>query len=312
VLVALALFWLASNHRAAVAHPSNGPHCGEYWIVNTREVPTCDDLAVGFERLIYTKFDAARGWLRASREEFVAAMDPSVPTTFFVHGSFLKHKGAIEAGWQFYRQIDGAVGPFRLVVWSWPAERIRHMNAVDNFRVKAVRSEKQGYYLAALIERLDPDLQLQLISQSLGGRTVCAALEGLATGEAAGETLPSRAFTPQRHIRAGLLVPSFDPRYLWIGGRYGNALSQVDLMLIAYNPRDRLMRAYTRRISPRVLGQYGIIDPARLGENEPKLVQVNSASWVGRAHRLSRYSKSDATLAWLRRYVFPPAGGAVR
>jgi hypothetical protein len=233
-------------------------------------------------------------------------MDPKVPTTFFVHGSFLKHKGAIEAGWRFYRQLDGSIGPFRLVLWSWPAERIRHMSPIENYRVKAVRSEKQGVYLAALIERLDPDLPLGLVGQSLGCRTICAALEGLASGEVAGEALPPRGLTVPRHIRAGLLVPAFDPRYLWSSGRYGHALSQVDRMLIAYNPNDRLLRAYSRRISPQVLGRDGI-DPSRLGDDRQKLVQVNSSSWVGRAHRLSRYTKSDESLAWLRRYVFLPA-----
>jgi hypothetical protein len=245
-------------------------------------------------------------------------MDSSVPTTFFVHGSFLDHKGAVRAGWRFYHEFLGEVGAFRLVLWSWPAERIPGMNAVDNLRVKMGGSEKQGYYLAALIEQLDRELPLSLVGHSLGGRSICAALEGLASGEVSGEALPPGVTGAlgqagdRRAIRAGLLVPAFDPRFLWPGGRYGNALSQVDGILVVFNPRDRLLRAHARVISPWLLGRNGMAQPERLGENRHKLVEVNSQGWVHHGHIFIRYAKSPQAVDWLRRYVFVVGGGERR
>jgi len=278
--------------------------CREYWVVNARQAPHCEGLESGFERLTYWKYDDARGWFRYSREEFVAAMDPSLPTTFFVHGSFLNHKWAVRCGWRCYRGIGNDVPAFRLVLWSWPAEHIPRMNAIDNFRVKMVWSERQGYYLAALIDQLDPKLPLSLTGHSIGCRTACAALEGLASGEVAGEPLPPPCFTGHRPIQACFLVPAFDPRFLWPEGRYSNAWSQLDRLLVVYNPDDRMMGIHTRRISPWVLGRYGMPEPERLGENRHKLVEVSSQSWVHHAHRFSRYANSRKGRFWMQRYFF--------
>ncbi|HUY32102.1 MAG TPA: hypothetical protein VMV69_04920 [Pirellulales bacterium] len=322
-LAAVAVVWLACTASGAAqrAETVYGPWSSrvesqpcrrEYWVVNTRQAPACDDLENGFDRLTYSKYDDARGWLRYRREEFVAAMDASLPTTFFVHGSFLNHKWAVRCGWRYYHGVGNGVPAFRLVLWSWPAERIPHRNALDNFRVKMARSERQGYYLAALINQLDPAVPLSLTGHSIGCRSVCAALEGLASGEVAGAPLPPPSFTGRRAIQAGLLVPAFDPRYLWPGGRYGDALSQVDRLLVVYNPRDRMMGVHSRRISPWVLGRYGMPEPQRLGENQYKLLQVSSQNWVGHAHRFSRYANSKNGTSWMRRYFFyqgaPPVG----
>jgi hypothetical protein len=299
--------------QVADSRPSRQPGggrcpCSECWIVNARQAPACDDLVNGFDRLTYWKYEGRRGSTRFSREEFIAAMDPSLPTLIYIHGSFLDHKGAVHSGWKFFRQLGAAAPPFRLVVWSWPAERIPRMNARDNFRVKMVRSEKQGYYLAALVDQIDPDVPLSLLGHSLGCRTVCAGLEGLAGREVAGVRLSPPKCTSRPPIPAVLLVPAFDPRYLWPEGRYGLALDQSEQLLIVYNPHDRLLGAHARVISPWVLGRNGMPQPERLGENGLKLLEVNSQSWIHHGHIFSRYARSPQALAWIRRYLFWPIG----
>jgi len=314
-VVAIGAIWFACTATSAAQNPKRLYQpwyqrfipqrcCREYWVVNARQVSDCESLQNGFERLTYWKYDDVKGWIQYRREQFVAAMDPSLPTTFFIHGSFLNHKWAVRSGWRCYRRIGGCAPGFRLVLWSWPAERIRRMNAIDNFRAKMVRSERQGYYLAALIDQLDPDLPLSLAGHSIGCRTACAALDGLACGEVAGEPLPAPSFTCHRPIQACLLAPAFDPRYLWPKGRYSYALSQLDRLLVVYNPDDRMMRLYSRFISPWVLGRCGMPEPERLGVNQQKLVQVCSQNWVGHDHRFSRYANSRKGRFWLQRYFF--------
>jgi hypothetical protein len=315
VAVNIVVIWLTFTATSVAQHAEMGLEpwyqrltpeicCREYWVVNARYASPCDSLESGFDQLTYWKSEDAGGWREYSRDEFVEAMDPSLPTTFFVHGSFLNHKWAVRCGWRCYREIGSGVPAFRLVLWSWPAERIPHMDAIENFYVKMEWSERQGYYLAALIDQLDPDLPLSLTGHSIGCRTACAALDGLACGEVAGEPLPPASYTGRRPIQACFLVPAFDPRYLWPKGKYSYALSQLDRLLVVYNPEDRMMGLHSRHISPWVLGWHGMPEPERLGKDQHKLKEVSSEEWVGNDHRFSVYAHTKEGRSWMQRYFF--------
>ena len=127
----------------------------EFWILNTRCVPKCNNLDAGFERITYKRWDpSCRRFVRETRESFLAR-EAEMPTMFYIHGNTLKHKPAVEACWTVYHKLRCCPGKKRLVCWSWPAQiafkrpllRPR-MLIRKNLKIKFVYAEYQGYYVA--------------------------------------------------------------------------------------------------------------------------------------------------------------------
>jgi hypothetical protein len=195
-----------------------------------------------------------------------------------------------------------------MVLWSWPSQHRWGLGFQGNVLAKARWSESQGFYLAWLIDKINPRTPLSLVGHSFGSRTVAAALHGLATNRMAGYDLGPRNRPEWRPMQAALVAAAMDNRWLWPGWRYGKALEQVDHILVTRNPDDRLLRFYSDRLLPpgvRALGLTGIPEPARLTEEQRAvaLTSVNSL-WAGTAHRWSRYVNSDQAQRMLRPYFF--------
>lgn len=279
--------------------------CRQFWMVNTRHAPQRHGLECGFDRITYWKWQHGRGWVRYSRDAFVAAMDPSLPTTFYVHGNGLTYNVSITSARRMYNQIGQVVPGFRLVLWTWSAEYIPGLSVVENVREKALRSEAQGYYLARLIDQLEPSVPLSLVGHSFGSRTVAAALHALAVGRASGHDLPPRRYVGPRPIQATLLAAAMDNIWLWPGSKYGLAVTQVNRMLITFNPWDRILRAYDRLdgSDAGVLGMTGLPQEFRLGDHESKVIEWKVTPWVWSAHRWARYANSPRLANRLRPYI---------
>ena len=83
--------------------------------------------------------------------------------------------------------------PFRLVVWSWPADRsTRTVRGVrPDIRMKACRSDAEAYYLARLLAGLPRGEPLSLLGFSLGCRTEAGTLQLLAGGTSGGRSIPA-------------------------------------------------------------------------------------------------------------------------
>ncbi|MEX2121810.1 MAG: hypothetical protein WD847_19665 [Pirellulales bacterium] len=281
--------------------------CGlrEFWMVSSREAPVCRGLDRGVDRLSYWKCERGR-WQRHTVDEFVAAMDPSLTTTFFVHGNTLDSEGATEAGRVLYEHLGRGVPAFRLVLWSWPAERIRGKSVRANVTEKARSSESQGYYLAWLIDQIDPATPLSLTGHSFGARTVSAALQGLASGRIARHDLPERLYAGPRSIQAALVAAPIDGDWLYPGKQHELALSQVERMLITVNRRDLVLRTFTRLSGRRVeaVGTTGLVEKWRLGEQRSKVIEIDASPWLGCLHLWSRYAENPQAAARLRPYFF--------
>ncbi len=75
-----------------------------------------------------------------------------MPTTVLVHGYDTTAGWAVEHGAKWYRlmkqQANGR--PFRLIVWSWPSNRVM-LRPRPDVQTKTCRSDVEAYYLACLL-----------------------------------------------------------------------------------------------------------------------------------------------------------------
>ncbi|MBX9788174.1 MAG: hypothetical protein K2Y37_04605 [Pirellulales bacterium] len=276
---------------------------GEFWVVSTRNAPVRCNLDQGLGCIEYYRRTGRDSYERYSLDEFLMAMDPSLPTCIYVHGNTLDWDGAIEGGTRVYRKIGRGIHGFRLVLWSWPAERLKGYGLEGNIVEKADRSESQGYYLAWLVDLLDPRVPLSLVGHSYGCRTVTAGLQGLATGHIACYDLPERHYIGWRPMEACLVAAAMDKWLLTPRGRHALAVTQIDRMLITTNPDDRTLALLPKWFPWEALGLNGL--PERpIAPYDQRVLQLESTSWVNKAHRFQAYAHDRELADRLRPYFF--------
>jgi len=119
---------------------------GEVWLISTRQAPRAGRIAAAPRDISYHLLLPNRTWREADRTTFVAAVDPAVPTTIFIHGNRTGRVGALCDAWRVYRRMqkDAAGRPFRLVVWSWPSDRIAGRQRYD-VQVKDCYSDAESW-----------------------------------------------------------------------------------------------------------------------------------------------------------------------
>ena len=164
---------------------------GHVWLLSTRRAPHGVCSTLSHAPIDYWRLDAQRRWQPADGQSFLHGDDSRLPTTLFLHGNRDDFDDAVDDGWQLYRLLEQDAGgrPFRLVIWSWPADRIPGRNRRD-VQVKASYSDVDALYLAAELHRIDPQTPLCLIGYSFGARIVSGALHVLGGGTLLGRGLP--------------------------------------------------------------------------------------------------------------------------
>ena len=280
----------------------------QIWKIDARCAPVCGDLLQGTQRLRFFRRVGCR-WQASSLEEFLASGGAAYSTCIAVHGNRTDNELADEYGLSSYhrlRQSGRCCGPLRLVLWSWPSERTHVVNRADVLE-KGMRSDSQGYYLAWLIQQMDPTEPICLLGYSHGCRASAGALHLLAGGSVARRTLPG---TPVERLplRAILMAGAVDNDTFLPGRTHGQALSQVDRILVMYNPRDSILRLYPRlerSLLPDALGYSGISNIHRLGAERNKVQQLNVSRWVSE-HDFREYLASCAVGSYMVPYVFRP------
>jgi pimeloyl-ACP methyl ester carboxylesterase len=257
---------------------------------------------------------ADRRWTPATADEFFAGDDPSVPTTVFIHGNLVEPSDAIHDGWSVYNDLlcRAAGRPFRLVIWSWPSQRMIR-NLRDDAQLKACYSDTQAYYLACWLDRAARDAPVNLVGFSFGARVATGALHLAAGGEVAGRRLGADRAERLKPIRAVLVAAALDADWLLPGHHNGLALSQVERMLVTVNPLDPVLRRYPlmyRRGGPEALGCVGPLCSGQLGDEREKIETFNASCSVGHAHAWARYNASPSLRGMIARYAFfaePPS-----
>ena len=309
LLLPAVVFAEGSGASPEVAAVQTSP-VAEAWLVSTRCVPlTCSE-GVGPERF---SFQVVRGecgqWQSSDSETFFAGVDASCPVVVFIHGNRTDSCGAIQDGWPVYRRLlaDAGGRPFRFVIWSWPAERIRGGPRNDAL-VKARRSDTQSFYLASWLERLPEDASVGLIGYSFGARVVGGALHLSEGGSLLGRVSGgAKAEEDRRPFRVMLVAGALDCEWLLPGNRNGLAGQAVERMFMTRNCCDPVLRLYPRMRrwdSSSALGFAGPASPGRLRESGLDFEVVPVECQVGRDHSWHTYLRSSAVRSRLAWYAF--------
>lgn len=271
----------------------------QVWLLSSHAAG-CDPL-----RLDFRQFVGGR-WAPSDRQTFLAVDGPVVNTAIYIHGYRTSIAEASKTGWHLYSDLLQTSGPepLRLVIYSWPSEPNSGRPIVDA-RAKAAHTDIEGHRLAFLISEMPPQTPVSLIGHSFGARVVTSALHLLGGGQICARSLGA-TFKPQhRPLRAVLLAAALDNDWLLPGRPYGRAVSQVDQMLIFYNPRGRVLTWYPllSRGGPEALGATGLVGASRWGAEAGKIRQVNASGFVGPSHAVHQYLQSYPVIALLQSHV---------
>ncbi len=309
LLNAVAFFSLvADNSVFAIDAGASAAAATQVWLINTRCAGSCGDLQAESSKIRYWRLDESCGggqWQASDAAAFQASAAPGLPTTVLVHGYGTDDDWAVRHGNQLYASMkQRACGcSFRLVVWSWPADRIGGRIRPD-VQAKVCRSDVEAHYLALVVSSLPKGEPLSLVGYSLGCRTASGALQLLAGGPLAGRSLPPEQLSAwknagPRPIRVMMLAAAMDTDWLEPCCPNGLAPLAVERILVVKNGCDRDLKWYTRlygRRGPEALGYAGPTSTAG-----GKLDVVDVCCEVGRKHDYDRYEASspvDQRLAW--------------
>ena len=273
----------------------------QVWSISTRCAPRCGNLESGLDKITYQQLDGKDGsgrWLPSDAAAFRAGGDPSIPTTFYIHGNATDCDEAVREGWSLYsRMRQLATGhPFRLVIWSWPADKaVRGIRA--DVQLKVTFSDTESYYLARALPGVMPGTPVSLIGYSLGCRIAGGTLQLLAGGQAGNRRLSPEAITAwttgtARPIRVMLIAAAVDFDWLEPSGCEGMATLAVQRVLITQNVCDRCLKFYSRLYGPHGPEALGCVGPA--GTAGGKIEVIDVACQVGKRHAYDVYQSAPA------------------
>ena len=281
------------------------PGCS-VWYVSTRSLPLDGDPAAQAAQMDFECYVSGEGWVPATLEAFLATDDPQVRTTFYVHGNWATEDDARYTGMQIRELLtDGACTPWRFVIFTWPADRCGK-STVRDARMKAARAEAQSYYLAWLLDRLDPKVPVTLVGYSYGTRLISSGLHLLGGGAVHWRRLEPRVHPERRGIRAILIAAAIDANCFGVDGRYSAALFSVDCVLATVNARDPYLCFYSLLYGaggPPALGYSGLIEAAKLKSSSRLVSQMDVTRTVRRHHSLNSYVEAPQVLAELRHFA---------
>lgn len=274
--------------------PLDCPGEHSLWLISSRHVDSCGDMAAAAEQLQYLRYVRGAGWIRATSEEFFAGEDSGLANVFYVHGHRVDPGYAKTGGWDAYRAlVQPTASPTRFVIFSWPTTPCGR--PLEQFRIKACASEIHAYYLAWVVDRIEPRAPVHLVGYSYGARLITASLHMLGGGMVANRSLSDRIHPDRQPVRASLLAAALDNDWLLPSRRHGRALSQVDRLLVTKNPIDPVLHYYPVVLRNRdavPLGITGVAGLGRLGDERLKIEQYNVSRIVGKHHAIDNYWQS--------------------
>ncbi len=277
------------------------------WLVSTRHLGRPTQYNPDKLNFRVMRHDWTEGWVDSGLETFLETDDPDTVTAVYVHGNRVDRGEALRRGMLAYRSLVRGVDgpqPIRFVVWSWPSTKTRC--PLRDVRSKAARSDYDSYYFGVFLSRLDPKVRVGMYGFSYGSRIISGALHLLGGGKMLGLTVPNVEPKEERTARAVLMGAAMH-NYWWLPGhRHSKAVSQVDRMLVQYNPCDRILGMYRfveRRSRPQALGSTAFPWLSELGEDASRIEQQNVCPQIGNNHDMRAYFASPHVIDEMRRCV---------
>ncbi|MCO6458301.1 MAG: hypothetical protein J5I93_23590 [Pirellulaceae bacterium] len=279
------------------------------WLVSTRHLG-CPGPADEPPALEVQQYLPGAGWQSSDLPALLDAQSRADRTCVYVHGNRVEWNEALSQGQGLYRRLlmaDNDAPPACFVIWSWPSSQIR--GQLKDVRVKAARTNSEGYYLGWLLSALDPDRPLSLIGYSFGARVITGALHLHGGGALAGRTLPSAAGGELSELtglsaRVALLAPAVHNDWLSPGHRHELAAYDMDSLLLLYNSCDQALKRYgltEKGAHPDALGYTGLVYRTPL---EPdRITQVDACCIVGKAHDEWRYYNAPSLMRRIRAHA---------
>ena len=248
--------------------PAPGP-AAQVWLISTRGASGCGNLEADLSTITYHRLEESCGsgrWQASDAATFQASAHPTEPTIVLIHGNRTDDDWAVRHGNALYGLLKQQAGgcPFRLVVWSWPADRVARRTRPD-VQIKVCRSDVEAYYLARLLACLPKGTPLSLVGYSLGCRTAGGSLQLLAGGTVADRRLAPEILATWNHagrrpIRVMMLAAAMDADRLEPPCAHGLAPLAIERILVTTNDRDRVLKWYSHlygRHGPEALGYIG-------------------------------------------------------
>jgi len=277
----------------------------DVWLVSTRHLACGSCPGTGQPEFWRLREDAQ--WDAADQGAFLAADRRGIPTVFLVHGNRTDACDAVAEGLAFCEDLETLApkAKFRLVVWSWPADRVTRRHRPD-LQIKDVASQHEAVHVAGMLQRIRPEVPVCLVGYSYGSQTIVGAIKLLAGECFAGHT-PERRTVRRAPLRAVLVAGAVESDVLAGADCSHGPLDVVDRLLITRNGCDPTLRLYPllyRRGGPEALGFVG---PSCLGPDDPnwpKVEVVDVTQAVGKQHAWEAYRRAEPLRARLAWYAF--------
>lgn len=278
------------------------------WVVSTHASPqSFDDQCPQFCPGVL-KYSPCCGYTRANFSELLDSLQPGLPVCIFVHGSFVSWEDVcFEAKGTFdWLRRDCPDSPLQFISLTWPSDRpITPLVAIDVLQLGR-RAERNGFYLADLINCVPRESTVSLIGHSHGVRVISSALHLMAGGSIQGLRKPC-ANCSGRRIRVVFAAAAMDHDWLNPGQRYDRALCCTQCLLNLENCLDPALKVYPLRrpFSSRALGASGFTrkDESRLGRNRYRIRTVDISEQFGMVHNWPEYIRRPWLARCIRNYV---------
>lgn len=254
-------------------------------LASTRNYPSCPGRTLDFDKFngfVYTPSGCFTG-----AEVSLLENDDHAETWIFVHGNQIPPDVAVQRGTKVYRRLRPYAAPekpIRFIIWSWPSER--DGGRLADARRKRKRTEAEAFYLGSFLSASAPTGTANILGYSFGARVVSGALHLCGGGNLCGYKLPD-IHRPAEPYRVAFLAAAVESDGFNRGCLYGQALSNVDHLLLQNNSSDMALRYFwvTNRTKPKALGHTGLAyAPAHCS-----VQQFDWEDYIGKDHSLWCY-----------------------